>query len=117
MLILYESHSASSTKLERPNRVSQEFLSELKKKAIILMKARRCDNESVKHLEDTPYELWENETISGKKPYLLWWDADADEYADMERLLPPVAIYNAPCPRFVVLLTLSESTSPPSSWD
>jgi hypothetical protein len=57
MFILYTASPGGSMEIERLQRVSDDRFGVTKRQAIQLMRARNCSDDSIEHLEDTPYEL------------------------------------------------------------
>jgi len=88
MYVLFKAHADRLPEIERVSRIPDENFAVMKRIAVHLMESREeCERDSLRHFENTPYELRVSTNRYGEKFYFLWWLAGADEYAAMERLL------------------------------
>ena len=78
-------NSAQEIKLLEPVETARWEI--LKRQALRLMKGRMCYDGSLKHLEDTPYELWHATNGFGDKFHVLVYRANTEDYTAMEREL------------------------------
>jgi hypothetical protein len=85
MLRLFTTNSSGSQEIKLVEQVPIQEWEALRRNAVRLMKARFCYDACMKHLEETPYELWLGTNGFGDKFELLYYRADIESYTEIER--------------------------------
>jgi hypothetical protein len=85
MLRLFTRFPNSALDIRLVERVPVQEWEALRRNALRLMKGRLCYDGSLKHLQDTPYELWKGTNGFGDSFELLYYKADIEAYTELER--------------------------------
>lgn len=85
MLRLFTRFPNSALDIRLVERVPVQEWEAVRRNALRFMKGRLCNDGSLNHLKDTPYELWKGTNRSGDSFELLYYKADIEQYTELER--------------------------------